>query len=71
MSAETPASSNTVTMLRELLDAFVANPARFSEWEAKFLASMWRRTSALTGATSTFGPQHLAEITALYTSICL
>lgn len=70
-SADNPKDSNTVKMLRELIEEFLARPARFTEWEAKFIAAMWCRSTTLTDGTPVYELRRLLQVTAIYTRIFL
>lgn len=55
-----------VRMIRALLDAFTANPERFFESDAKFIAAMYYRTTAYTDGTPVFDGPRLSVIRHLY-----
>lgn len=69
IAANNPKDSNTVKVLRELLEEFLARPARFTEWEAKFLASMWCRSTTLTDGTPVFEGHRATLIQHIYARI--
>lgn len=64
-----PADAEMVVMIRALLDAFVAEPTRFAEWECDFIAAMWRLTRSMTDGTPVFDGARAVWIRGLHARI--
>lgn len=54
IAADNPVDAEAVAMIRALLDAFIADPTRFTDWECGFIARMWRLTRSYTDGTPMF-----------------
>lgn len=66
-AANNPADAEAVRMIRPLLAVFTAAPDEFTEWEAGFIASMFRLTTAHTDGTPVYNGQRLVTLEQLYT----